>query len=351
MDPDLKTPLVSIIMPVYNTGKYLPGAIESILNQAYENFEFLIFDDGSSDNSREVIETYAAMDSRIKAFYSDDNKGHVHHLNQGIKDSKGEYIARMDSDDISLANRLLTQVDYLNANPSIAVLGSATIQIDSFGKEKHTSKMSGSSAMTRWVSFFTNPLAHPTVMFRKGIFQEIGYYDKNMVPSEDYDLWLRILRKYEIANIQEPLLKYRIHGDSISVRRSEVQHQYCINLLKGYWQESVNERITKDQAEFLLGFHRGYDQLSSAVSFSVFRKLRSLKRYQSKRYGKLEDSIRHDFFQKSLYLLTKTKKNSILKSLFIFLYLLYFSPMKMVNFVFYAYKNSPGFGLNAGLQQ
>lgn len=219
----MKSPLVSVIMPVYNSERYLKEAIESILNQTFQDFEFLIFDDGSTDNSKEIIKEYVDKDDRIVPFFSEINCGYVVHLNKGIELAKGEFIARMDSDDISLPTRFEKQIDFLKKNPHIGVLGSSTILINEDGKEIGAFKKETDYQLLHFLSYFMNPISHPTVMFRKEIVFYLKGYRLEYMPAEDYNLWVRALKHTKVASLKESLLTYRVHSKSISKARSHKQ--------------------------------------------------------------------------------------------------------------------------------
>src|SRR5687768_3299275 len=131
----MNSPLISVVMPVYNSEKYLSAAIDSILNQTCGDFELLIFDDGSTDDSWKIIKQYAQLDTRIVPFRNDINSGYVVHLNDGVLRANGDFIARMDSDDIALPDRLALQLDFLKNNLHVGVVGTSSIEIDENGNE------------------------------------------------------------------------------------------------------------------------------------------------------------------------------------------------------------------------
>ncbi|MGG3919231.1 glycosyltransferase [Parageobacillus thermoglucosidasius] len=213
-------PLVSVIMPVFNCAKFLDQAIESVLNQSFSNFELIIVNDGSTDNTLNVIEKYMKKDNRI-TLISRENKGLVYSLNEAIRISNGDLIARMDGDDICLPNRLLRQVQFMRENKQIDILGS---QVSVFGdismsererlEEKLNTKISDNNAeeqiLTNWYC-----LAHSSIIFRKSVIKNIGYYED--CKSEDLELWLRAIRNgLKISKINEVLIRYRVHRKSKS---------------------------------------------------------------------------------------------------------------------------------------
>lgn len=213
-------PKVTVLMPVYNGEKYLHKAINSILSQTFQDFEFLIVNDGSTDNSLEIIISY--QDDRIRVINNVNNLGISQSLNKGLNLAQGEYIARMDCDDISLPNRLCTQVDFLNCNPEIIVVGSYMELIDSEGyktEQQYLYPLTNENII--YSMLYSNPLGHPSVMFRRKEVIKIGGYrlkkEWNNLSTEDYDLWLRLaIHNYALANIPECLIYYRDHPDSLT---------------------------------------------------------------------------------------------------------------------------------------
>lgn len=208
-------PTVTVLMPVYNGEKYLKDAINSILNQTYSGFEFLIIDDGSSDNSHEIINSF--RDSRIRLVSNRTNKGLPYSLNSGILLSRGKYIARMDCDDIADWTRLEHQVKYLDDNLKIGILGSYYELLINDNTKRQIIATPVSDLEIRFRCLFECPFGHPTVMFRREIFLKHNLlYSSHLNAVEDYELWGNILDYTEGANISTPLLSYRLHKDSIS---------------------------------------------------------------------------------------------------------------------------------------
>ena len=214
--------LISVIMSVYNGEKYLVQAIDSILNQTYQNFEFIIIDDCSTDNSSHILQEYAQKDSRIKIIKKEKNigiKGFIKNLNLGISIAKGKYIARMDADDISLPERFQKQVDFLENNPEITLVGAQLNLINE--QNKITGEAIAALQHRDIVKRITSQiqLFHPVIMFRKD--QNIQYREKFLY-CEDYDLYLNLITQgKKLANLNEKLLNYRILANSIS-RKDDV---------------------------------------------------------------------------------------------------------------------------------
>jgi len=207
-----------VVMSVYNGEKYLKSAVESILNQSFKDFEFIIVDDGSTDESLNILKSFQSHDSRIKII-SRENKGLVFSLNEGINLAQGEYIARMDADDISKISRLEKQFKYMKEN-SLVICGTWAEGIDEVGNKIKDMNYPPSEKKIKIFSLLHNPFIHPSVMFRKDIFEKVGGYRKFFKHIEDYELWTRIVFKYKTGNIPEALLEYRFHGSQITQKRN-----------------------------------------------------------------------------------------------------------------------------------
>jgi glycosyltransferase involved in cell wall biosynthesis len=214
-------PKVSVLMCVYNGENYLPDAIESILSQSFEDFEFVIVDDGSNKNTKDLLALY--QDPRIVFITNPENIGLTKSLNIGLSHCRGEYIARMDGDDISHPKRLEKQVLFLDEHSEIAVLGTQIRQIDEAGKNPRLSlfKKGTTPLSCRWQSIFDSPITHSSAMFRREIIvNELDGYDEEFRTSQDYELWIRILRYHKITNLDETLVDFRSHDDSVSKKYS-----------------------------------------------------------------------------------------------------------------------------------
>ena len=323
----MRSPSVSVIMPVFNSEKYLADAIESILNQTFSDFEFLIFDDGSTDSSASIISSYAAKDQRIVPFYCEENSGYVVHLNKGILLANCEFIARMDSDDFSLPDRFACQVEYLENNRNVAVVGSSSIRINENGEELGTSIRNASPSGLLWESFFKNPLAHPTVMFRKSHILEAGLYDPTKLPAEDFDLWTRVIRTSEVANLARPLLKYRERPFSISCIKNDLQRKISIQTLRAHWQLFCNADLSEEAAQFFRDFHTGVEAQSFAiVRPAYYSVLRLYMRIFIKRG--FVTYIEKDAFQKLIYLVLLASRKSPVIFMELLVLLVVFFPIR-----------------------
>ena len=214
-----RTPRISVVMPVRDGEAYLAEAVESILSQTFADFEFIIIDDGSKDRTPDILKEFAKRHSRIR-LHRIEGRGIVAALNLGIAVAQSEYIARMDADDIALPQRFAVQLEQMDADPDLLVLGSAAIEIDTNGAETGRSRLVAGSGDVRAALAFRCALIHPTVLARREPVVAVGGYRQALTYAEDYDLWLRLARIGPLANSAEPLLKLRRHPTQISRIRS-----------------------------------------------------------------------------------------------------------------------------------
>ena len=215
-------PEISIIMSVYNAQQYLEPCIKSIINQSYRNFEFLIIDDNSTDNSLEILNMFMKIDDRIKCYYNNKNRGLTKNLNKLINLSQCEFIARMDADDISIQDRLEKQLVFLIQHPIVDVVGGAIVEIDELG-ESRNKVISYPNTHDGCYRFFAkrDPLAHPSVLFRRSYFRKAGLYNEKFKINQDTVLWSKgFLNGCVFANISDIVLKYRINNSFFNDRRN-----------------------------------------------------------------------------------------------------------------------------------
>ncbi len=211
--------LISVLMPAYNAEKYIGEAIESILRQTYKNFELIIADDASTDETWQVIQDYLKKDKRIKAFKNKKNLYIAGNRNRLISLAKGKYIAWQDADDISMRHRLEEQVEYMEKYPKVGILGGFLKIIDGKGTTKYVRTYAAEDNLLRKKIFRYSPVAQPTAMIRRKIFNEIGAYSLRYPPAEDIDVSFRIGLTYKFANLQKVTVKYREYEDSQTFRK------------------------------------------------------------------------------------------------------------------------------------
>ncbi len=223
-------PIVSVLMPVYNGAKYLQEAIQSILDQSFVDFELLIINDGSTDDSEKII--LSIKDPRIVVIKNDNNMGLINSLNKGLNAAKGKYIARMDADDVAMPQRLQLQVKEFEASPNAVVIGSDYFLLTA--KKISRKKNKNNSDFQKAMLLFSPSFCHPTVMM-KNIFAEKNLvYKSDYVHAEDYKLWTDLAFLGEFRNVPEPLLKYRSHASQISSQNHAIQLTISERIRKEY---------------------------------------------------------------------------------------------------------------------
>ncbi|HOT90782.1 MAG TPA: glycosyltransferase family A protein [Anaerolineae bacterium] len=216
-------PVVSVIMPVYNAMPYLPLAVESILQQTFTDFEFIILDDGSTDTGATYLR--ALNDARVVLLQDNENQGYTRRLNQGIALARGKYLARQDADDVSLPERFARQVAQLDKNTELAALFSAYETIDENGNTLSRQHPPIGFSALRQALFYTNPLSHGSAMMRRECLQAVGGYNTAFEPAEDYELWLRLANAYSIDAIADVLYQMRVYTASVTGKRRVEQRR------------------------------------------------------------------------------------------------------------------------------
>jgi len=248
-------PLVSVILSVYNGAPYLKEAIDSILDQTFTDFEFIIVDDGSTDETPKILDEFT--DVRIIRLENTKNLGLVRSLNSALDIAKGELIARMDADDISLPERFAKQVAFLEKHSQIGVLGTAISQVDKRGRRISVLVPPIHHEIILWQMLFGCPIFHPTVMMRRKVLTTIGYYDVNFTHIEDIDLWSRLLLNgTRFANLSEALHIRRLHNSSIISTQSAIQYQKGIIVRKRFLESFLNHEIPINTVAWFLKFDR-----------------------------------------------------------------------------------------------
>jgi len=213
-------------MSVYNGEAYLKQAIDSILNQTFDDFEFIIIDDGSTDNTANILKQYS--DSRIVRHTFNVNRGLVHALNYGLNMAHGKFIARQDADDISMPKRFEMQIDFMHTNPHVVLVGSAYDVMDETGKYIRTDHFPTNDTAIRWLMLFHNAFAHTSVMFRADLLKTHNLcYNLNLRYSQDYDLWSTLLQYGHGYNFDVPLVKRRFHPEQVSKTSWDEQQGYA----------------------------------------------------------------------------------------------------------------------------
>lgn len=256
-------PLITVLMSVYNGDAYLQEAIDSILNQTYANFEFVIINDASTDQTSVILDK--CTDSRVVQLHNKSNIGLTKSLNKGLAIAKGKYLARQDADDISLPDRLAQQVAFLDTFPEVAVVGSFYVHLYEDGRPEQTVEMPTTDDAIRQQLFYQHCFCHGSVMMRRSALEAVGGYNEQFKTAQDRDLWLRLAERYSLANLAQPLYKLRMHAASVTGSKRNQQRQAArqavLNALtrgvlkpeptalgRFYWQVALDELAVGNRA-------------------------------------------------------------------------------------------------------
>lgn len=226
-------------MPVYNASGYLREAVDSILGQTFGDFELIIINDGSTDDTDSILNRYVKLDSRVLVYHQ-ENQGVIVALNRACRLARGEYIARMDADDISLPTRLERQLEYIETRPQIGIVGTWIYTIDQNGSVKSAWRPPTKPKVLEWSNFFGVCVSHPTVLMRKRVLEKLDFYRYGTAHIEDVDLWLRASPITEFGNVPEILFKYRAWEGSISHTRRQFARESHVRLLASHIKGLLN---------------------------------------------------------------------------------------------------------------
>lgn len=229
------SPKVSILMPIYNTASYLKEAVDSILAQTYTDFELITLDDCSPDNAQEILDHYS--DERIVRYKGVTNRGLSNVLNVGLTMAKGEYIARMDSDDVSFPERLSTQIQFMEQHPEVDL---CSCGMELFEARSEVWTRNADPRKVELEALFFSPILHASSLWRKDSFEKHGLiFDQDMVPAEDYDLWVRaLLCRLTLVNMPQVLYRYRIRPNQ-ATSNSEACNAKVLEIRRKYLQATL----------------------------------------------------------------------------------------------------------------
>lgn len=242
MDQNLSNkPLVSIMMTTYNRASLISEAILSVLAQSYPQWELIILDDASSDNTAAVVASYARNDERIVYLPTPKNLGITKNRNRGFAVAKGEYIAVLDSDDFWLnEDKLMRQVEFLEENPEYSLIGTNAMVVDSVGKQTAKLKYESDDNKIRQRMLLSNQFIHSSILWRRDAINEQNPYDESLFIWEDYDLVLRLGLVGKIANLPELMTAYRKHGNNISSKKKFRGSLTHLSIIKRYKKQYPN---------------------------------------------------------------------------------------------------------------
>ena len=259
-------PRVSVVMAVHDGEPYLRTAIESLLAQTYRDFELIVIDDGSTDGSASIVR--ACADPRIRLLSNDRNIGLAPSLNRGLAEARGEFIARLDADDVAMPDRLARQVAFMDANPKVALLGSWYVEISASGAPLARRRLPTEHWDLRWHLCVTCPFVHSAVLWRRRVVAErVGRYDETIGYGEDYDLWNRLAARLTVATLPAYLVRHRLHASSMTSthgprERAGVRLRVATAARLLGWPvgEDENEDRLRRLYELLVGTPRGRTQ-------------------------------------------------------------------------------------------
>ncbi len=241
---NIAKPKISVIMPVYNCDKYLEEALVSLIIQTYKDFEVIAINDGSTDNSLNILEKYAKFDSRIKII-SQKNSGIVKALNNGIKASNGEYIARMDGDDISFPNRFTEQVRILDDNSDIVLVAGNFEVINEESEFIYKEVIVPDDDYIQRAFYLRNAVAHGSVMFRKSVVEKIGLYSEAFGPTEDMELWMRLTRAGKFSATGTSVYRWRVNQKGITSINNSESIKRAAQHIEKRWQDNEPELLSR----------------------------------------------------------------------------------------------------------
>lgn len=242
-------------MSVYNGSRYVEESIQSILGQTYANFEFIIIDDGSVDNTWKILTQYLSKDKRLVVLQNQENIGLTRSLNKALLISRGKYIARQDADDLSVKSRLAKQVAFLETNSEIILASSNYDRIDKDGKFIRRMKLDCDFELILWNLLFYNYLGgHSQVIFRRDSVLSLGGYSENFPYAQDYELWTRLIKNGQITIMPDILLKYRLHDNRLSNTASKEQLLCLFNASQKYLSTYLNRTPNLEEVASLWAF-------------------------------------------------------------------------------------------------
>ena len=281
----MNDPKVTVLMSAYNGARYLRDAIESILGQTFTNFEFLIINDCSTDRSGEILRGF--RDPRIRIINNEKNIGLTRSLNRGLTQARGQYIARLDADDISHPERLAKQVRHLDAYPEVGLLATAWETIDEGENWLGISGKGLHSEAIYYTLTFCNFTVGPDVMYRRDLVMDLGGYDEAVRFAQDYDLWTRISRLAKVDHLPETLIKKRCRPDNISSRLKAEQTEYSNRSFKSNLATLMDDaRYKADEVMPIRVFHR-----EQRYTKFTYRTLRELVKIESALIAKCPRSL------------------------------------------------------------
>jgi len=269
-------PVISVLMSVFNGGHHLSMALESVLEQTFTDFEFIVIDDGSTDSTSEILADYASRDSRIRLVRHDRNMGLTYSLNKGLAHARGRYIARQDADDISLPERLSKQLSYFQLHPGTGLLGTWAEAIDPEGKALHTGNLPTNSTVIKWHLHFANCLVHTSVMYPLVMVRRLGFYAEDFESAQDYELWVRLSQISTVANLPQVLVQRRLGPHRISSTYADRQASSIARVIQAYSSYTLQRHVSLELASHVQRAMLGHPLGDAGSVIAVAGLVRSL---------------------------------------------------------------------------
>lgn len=262
-------PAISVLMTVYNAGRHLGPAVDSILSQSFRDFEFLVVDDASTDGSLDALRRYQEVDMRVRLIENTENKGQTACLNQGLREARGKWIARQDADDLSMPHRLATQWQTVRSCPDLVLLGVNGWIIDEEGSATGMIHVPLQDSGIRWAMPWRNPFIHTGVMFRAGD----GIYDEEFRICQDWEFWSRLAERGRMANLRQRLVAYRHVEKSLSHSAGDRTEQECTEIVGRIWRSRYG--LAPSSSEVLAAFRRGLSASEREGFWRFYSEMRS----------------------------------------------------------------------------
>ena len=312
--------MVSVVMSVRDGERHLGEAIESILSQTFHDFEFIVINDGSKDETGSILVGYENLDSRMRVYHQ-ENHGLIYCLKKGCDLARGKYIARMDADDVSMPQRFSEQVQYLEANRDIGILGTWVEYIDETGASLGEWSPPSKPGVIEWLLLFGNCLAHPSVMMRRDVVGKVGPYRHEALYVEDYDLWARSVGVTRLANIPLPLVKRRICEEGVSVQHYREQEKNTVKIMHAMMTQLVEKEISEGVIAKLRLCRKTCDGISIKEADMLAALLRRLHRFFLSKH-KLSDpeakQVAGDVGKRLMRLAERVIEGSLYKGLIVY---------------------------------
>jgi GT2 family glycosyltransferase len=242
-------PKVTVLMTVLNGEQYLPDAIESILQQTFHDFELIIVNDGSTDSSQAIIQSYD--DPRIRVIHNPCNRGIYTSANIGLRHAQGQYVARLDADDVSVPDRLKTQIDFMEKNPDIGAVASWMTWIDKTGHVLDDYTPQHHAESIYYTLNFANCMPHSSALYRKVLLDRFHGYQDQFSYAGDFDLWQRLSKQTPLAMIKSVLVHLHVHMNNVSFTKSHEQHQAALSIVHGNMQRLLGKTCPISYAHIL----------------------------------------------------------------------------------------------------